>query len=151
MQSSAPKEKNRIVRGLNTLFFTRVGNRVLLLLLLSITIGVVSYVAVYGADFGPCYIRKTTGLNCISCGATRSTLAMFRQDFGTAFYYNPFLFLLYGALIAWFGFIAFNAFRKPERYRHPLQIPPVVLFVFLSVAVAFAVLRNLPFFRFYFY
>ena len=123
----------------------------MLLLLVSVVIGTASYVSVYGAGFGPCYINEATGLNCISCGATRATLAMVGLDLKTAFYYNPFLFLFYGALLAWFGFIAFNAFRKPERYRHPLQIPPAVLYVFLGIAVTFAIIRNLPFFRLYFY
>ena len=41
----------------------------------------------------PCIIYQITSFQCPSCGLTRMCLSLFRFDFKSAFYYNPYLFV----------------------------------------------------------
>jgi hypothetical protein len=47
-----------------------------------------------------CFFRALTGLPCVSCGATRCTIAFLHGDFLTAWQWNPLAFVAFGALIA---------------------------------------------------
>lgn len=99
-----------------------------------------------GAIGFPCPLRLTTGLDCPGCGATRMAAALLHGDLGSALQYNaPVLVggLVVGYLwIAWvlqrFGFVRLPRPRLGPRARR-LLLP-----VLVTLAVAFAVVRNLP-------
>jgi len=46
-----------------------------------------------------CLFHKITGLPCPSCGSTRSVLAILQGNFGEAWQFNPFGFLIIGLMI----------------------------------------------------
>lgn len=82
-----------------------------------------------------CPFHRLTGLYCAGCGGTRAIRALFRGDAATCFRMNLLLPLLLAAAV-------FFCFR-PRLLRNP-AVP-----VALAVAILlFAVLRNLPGFRF---
>lgn len=94
----------------------------------------------------PCLFRAATGLDCPGCGATRMAAALLQGDLGAALQYNaPVLVagLVVGYLwIAWmlqrFGLARLPRPRLGPRARRRL------LPVLVSLAIAFAVVRNLP-------
>lgn len=133
------------------LCLTQKGNRVLLLILLLLVAGFVCYASIWGVHFGACYFHEATGLNCISCGATRATLCLLHYDLAGAVYYNPFILLFYVGFCAWYGFCVLNAFRKPAKYHPPFDIPAAIPFCFLAAAVLFGIARNIPVYQLYFY
>jgi hypothetical protein len=49
---------------------------------------------------GPvCILKKITGLPCPSCGSTRSMLSLIHGDIASAWFWNPFGFLILGGLM----------------------------------------------------
>ena len=91
--------------------------------------------------FPPCSVKLFLGVNCISCGATRATLALLRGDILTAIYYNP----LYIALLCWFIYLyvrlIFSLIRRPYRPYSPNITIPWGIAV-LVIILSFAVIRN---------
>jgi hypothetical protein len=92
-----------------------------------------------------CEFHALTGLYCPGCGATRAAYQLLHGNFLMALRDNALFVLSLAALTArgvWF--------LKRRRDRQPVRffIPPSALWVFLGVAVAFVVLRNLPAFSF---
>lgn len=88
-----------------------------------------------------CHFHQVTGLNCPGCGMTRATHALLHGDLAAALHQNA---LFVGALLllaargAWFGL---NRLRgRPNG----VFFKAAWLWPLLVVAVAFAVLRNLP-------
>jgi len=51
-----------------------------------------------------CLFHTITGHPCLTCGATRSAVALFHAQFLTAFKWNPLVFLVYG------GFALFDLY-----------------------------------------
>src|SRR5687768_7269726 len=87
----------------------------------------------------PCPLRTITGLDCPLCGATRATRALvLHGDLAAAIDLNA-LYVLALPLVAlaavawWWG-------RPPPRWLAHRRAPTVIA----AVAVAFAVVRNLP-------
>lgn len=100
--------------------------------------------------FMPCSIKQITGFHCVSCGATRSTLALFDGDFISAVYYNP----LYIAFLGWLAYlyarVTLSLMVRPyRRYTPSLTWKSAVAAG--AVIVTFTVIRNLPFYRAIFY
>ncbi len=87
----------------------------------------------------PCPLHEFLGLYCPGCGMTRGLLKLARFDFAGAAKANFFAFcvappfLLYVFWRDWTG--------RPLEGRPAL----LLLYVFLGLALAFALLRNLPF------
>lgn len=89
-----------------------------------------------------CPLLRLTGLYCPGCGGLRAAHAFAHGDFGTALTDNA---------LAVVGFLAFavvwtvwviRAFRgRPTR----IELPRVALWSLGTLAVAFTVVRNLPF------
>lgn len=91
--------------------------------------------------FPPCSVKLLMGVNCVSCGATRATLALLRGDILTAIYYNP----LYVALLCWLIYLylrlIISLIRRPYcRYSPNITIPWGI--AVLVIILAFAVIRN---------
>jgi hypothetical protein len=90
----------------------------------------------------PCPIKAVTGLDCPGCGGTRMVWSLLHGDLPAALHYNalalvlvPFVLWLWGAWVVrrWRG--------GPPRVPSPRRAPLVLL----GLAVAWMVLRNLPF------
>lgn len=95
----------------------------------------------------PCLILQTTGFYCAGCGFQRLLAALFRGDIPGAFRQNPFLFVLSPLAGA---YVLLEASRyiqgKPFLLKSKKFLP--VLAAVLLLSIVFAVLRNLPPFRF---
>jgi len=93
-----------------------------------------------GAHIG-CMTKTVLRVNCMSCGLTRFVYFAMHGDFATAFQYNilgPFLLLV--LLVIYFYFIRWSFFDKPFP-----KIPTWLAWGFLTFAVVYSILRNLPF------
>jgi len=137
---------------------TQKGNRVLVLALPVLLVAGVAVVKfthffewVTRAGLLFCPFHEVTGLNCPGCGGTRAVMSLLRPDFFRALYYNP-LTMLFGLyMIWWFVRLCINAFGRRfvpvtvelVQLRH-LLLPAIVLF-------AFWVVRNLPWYRQWFF
>lgn len=141
---------------LGKLFFTKTGNRWLIVALLLIGAALFGLSAVGGIKyivrlFPPCFIRSMTGFLCPGCGVTRATLSLLRFRPIEAFRYNPPYTVFLAVAAVWFVWFAVNAFSK--RYKKPFASKwyPIAGVVLLVVSVAFGVVRNLPWFPMWFY
>jgi len=88
-----------------------------------------------------CLFHAVTGWNCPGCGMTRALYALLHGNLQLALKDNALFVLTLTALAVW-G-VRF-AGRKMRGQPATLGVPPKFLAAFLGVALAFAVLRNLP-------
>lgn len=86
----------------------------------------------------PCPLRVMTGLDCPLCGATRATHALLRGDLFTALDFNA-LYVVALPLLA----VAFVVWLRSGQWPSVLR-GRQASWGLAVVAVAFAVLRNLP-------
>ncbi|MBR6471991.1 MAG: DUF2752 domain-containing protein [Victivallales bacterium] len=84
-----------------------------------------------GSFWPPCFLQRTTGLYCPSCGNTRALYALLHFDFATAFSHNV-LFVPTLLLI-----VAMAVSKKLRHSEHIGYIVVVSYFLFM-------LLRNLP-------
>lgn len=99
------------------------------------------------AGFFPvCPLLKLTGIACPGCGMTRGLHAFLHGDFVSALDYN----LLLPAVLFFFGYLFVSVFLTFARGRGLSfkAFTPLVIWSFFGVALAFTVLRNLPFYPF---
>lgn len=94
-----------------------------------------------GGVFLPCPFRLATGLWCPGCGLTRATHFLFRGDLSAAFRYNLFVIPILLAIVAGWAAWMVRATGRPLRERH---LPPWAVAGLITLAVGFALLRNLP-------
>ena len=64
-----------------------------------------------------CPFLAVTGLPCVTCGATRCTIAFLHGDFLTAWQWNPLAFVAFCALIAFDLYAAIVLVGRPPRLR----------------------------------
>src|SRR5581483_753089 len=92
-----------------------------------------------------CQFHQLTGLNCPGCGATRSFYALLHGNFLIGLKDNAlFVCSFFGGAIC-SGVFAFKKWRKPETV---FFFSPKWVWTFLTIAIAFSILRNLPAFSF---
>ena len=87
----------------------------------------------------PCPLRAVTGLDCPLCGATRATHALVHGQLATALDFNA-LYVVLLPVVLTMGLLWLVRGRLPGLVRRASTA-----WVLLSVGVAFAVVRNLPF------
>ncbi len=92
-----------------------------------------------------CLFHKLTGLNCPGCGGTRAAYQLLHGHLLNALRDNA-LFILTLAALTMRGlwFVARRIRQQPAT----LAVPPKALWVYLALAIAFSLLRNLPGFSF---
>ena len=96
--------------------------------------------------FPACHIKRLTGLNCLSCGATRSTLALIRGDILIAIWYNP----LYVVFLCWLVYlyvrVVISLIVRPY-HRYVLIVDWNRAILALIIVIIFTIVRNLPFYQ----
>ena len=90
-----------------------------------------------------CPLHEWTGLNCITCGATRALLSLLQGDILTALQQNALLVIsLPFAIYKLTALIINRVTRKP--LLRPISLSKKAGIVLIIVAIAFMVVRNLP-------
>lgn len=88
-----------------------------------------------------CFFHELTGLHCPGCGGTRALHQLLHGHVATALHSNALL-VISLPLFAWLGVrFAVGKVRPPLAAR---SVSPKWLWLFLALAIVFAVLRNLP-------
>jgi Protein of unknown function (DUF2752) len=93
-----------------------------------------------------CPLMQLTGLACPGCGLTRGFHALFHGDVLTALDFNALL-PVYVLIIGYF-FISLTLLTARGRGLSFKLLQPGLLWGFLALSIAFAVLRNLPVYPF---
>ncbi|GAA2158516.1 DUF2752 domain-containing protein [Actinomadura napierensis] len=90
-----------------------------------------------------CPFLAMTGCYCPGCGATRLVNALTHGHVGTAFGFNPLVFLL----LPVFGYlyVRWTVLSVQGRPMQSALFRPVAVYSFLGVVIAFWIVRNLPF------
>jgi len=96
--------------------------------------------------FPVCPLYSMTGIACPGCGLTRGFHALFHGDVLTALDFNVLLPIYLFILGYFFVSLVLTAVRS--RGLSWRIFSPVAMYGFLVVALAFTVLRNLPFYPF---
>lgn len=90
-----------------------------------------------------CPLHEWTGLNCITCGATRAFLSLLRGDILTALTQNALLVISMPFLIYQLTALLINRVSRKPLLR-PISPGKKAGIMFIIVALAFMVVRNLP-------
>ena len=92
------------------------------------------------ALFPQCGFLTLTGYKCPGCGSQRAIHALLNGDVATAFRYNAMLFIA----VPW---ILLCLFAETQRVRNPRLYarlhPPVLIWLFLAMLLAWWLLRNI--------
>ncbi len=95
----------------------------------------------------PCVFYQVTGFYCSGCGASRALRSVLHLDFYQALRYNaiftvglPLLAAYFSALVL--SYIHFGKDKISEK------IPMRMVWIFIAVALAYGILRNIPIFSF---
>jgi hypothetical protein len=92
-----------------------------------------------------CQFHQLTGLYCPGCGATRATYQLLHGNFLAALHDNAlYVLALAGLALRGVWYLKQKMNHRPVRF----FIPPNALWVFLGMAIVFAVTRNMPIFSF---
>ena len=94
-------------------------------------------------SYGFCPVNLLTGLYCPGCGGLRSTHELTNGDFAKAIDLNAFATVLVVLAIGWWAVWSVSRIRGSEKKYFDLPLWAIVLLA--SSALAFMVVRNLPF------
>src|SRR5690349_21497249 len=101
------------------------------------------YPAAQGSFHPNCIFHELTGLFCPGCGSQRATSALLHGELIRAADLNI-LFVLSLPLILYAAFVfTWNSFSN-TKLSQQLFYSPLFVKIFLSVVIAFGILRNLP-------
>lgn len=109
--------------------------------------GVVWFFNPSNVNFLPvCPLYSATGIACPGCGLTRGFHALFHGDILTALDFNALL-PIYAIILGYF-FISMTLVAIRGRGLSFEYFKPKFVWSFMFLAIAFAVLRNLPYYPF---
>jgi len=98
----------------------------------------------------PCPLLTLADIRCPLCGGTRCASALVRFDILEALYYNPLV--IAGVIYFVYKYAALAAACLRREYRpHSIEIGEKGLCIIMAVCIIFFIVRNLPFYRMYFY
>lgn len=92
----------------------------------------------------PCLIRKFTNLYCPGCGITRMFISLFSLNFYQAFRFNSLVFIYLIFYIIYMFINIIRAYLKKPK----LLLNNCVYITLIIIAIAFGVLRNIPYFSY---
>ena len=104
------------------------------------------YVYHHGSP-GICVFHRLTNLYCPGCGSGRALYALLHLRFREAFQYNC-LFIPLGLPAALLVVYEYLRFVFPRLHLRPVRIPFAVAAGCVALLFLFAILRNIPIFRF---
>lgn len=108
---------------------------------------VVGYFNPSSSTFFPvCPLHSLTGLNCPGCGLTRGFHSLFQGDLLTALQFNLLL-PVYLLVFIYLGISLFLIVIKGRGLSYKIFTPTSV-YGFFIISIAFAIMRNLPFYPF---
>jgi hypothetical protein len=93
--------------------------------------------------YPPCIFHSLTGFYCPGCGATRALYHLVHGHPAAAFAMNPLLVILMPLIIYWFLSYALVGIRG--RGLPKILVHPALIKLLFWIAVAFGIVRNLPF------
>jgi amino acid transporter len=93
--------------------------------------------------YPPCIFHKFTGLYCPGCGSTRALYHLVHGHPAAAFAMNPLLVILLPVLV--YAFLSYALMGLRGRGLPKIFVHPTLIKLLFWVAVAFGILRNLPF------
>src|SRR5688500_15995711 len=106
------------------------------------------YPASEGSFHPDCILNKLTGLFCPGCGSQRAVSALVHGDILQAADFNILL-LLSLPLLGYAAFVfIYNAFKE-QKLQQRIFYSPRFAKGFLTIVILFAILRNLPYYPFY--
>ena len=74
-----------------------------------------------GMPWPNCFFHSVTGLPCLTCGATRASVAFFHGDFFTAWNWNPLVFLALCGIALFDAYAAVVLVMRAPRLRFDLS------------------------------
>ena len=98
----------------------------------------------------PCTLNTLFGIRCAGCGGTRCIQALLSGKPLIALFYNPFLVI--AIILLAVLFIKFVVCSLKKNYVAPTySVKPWVAIVIAVVAVGYTIIRNLDFYKHFFY
>lgn len=94
--------------------------------------------------YPPCLFHAATGLYCPGCGATRAMHRLLHGRMQEAVRYNPLVVLIALPMALW-GYLHWTAKILWPGTVRPRGLNPLLSRTLAAIAIAFALLRNLPF------
>lgn len=80
-----------------------------------------------------CYVKSTYGFMCPVCGCTRAVKSLLKLDFVTAFYYNPYVYVL----IVYVALLCISILRKKKILLSVISVLNVLLLLGIWVVRVF--------------
>jgi hypothetical protein len=96
--------------------------------------------------YPPCLFHSLTGIYCPGCGATRALYQMVHGHLAAAFAMNPLFVILLPVLI--YLFVSYALLGIRGRGLPKFFANPTFLKLLFWIAIAFGIVRNLPFYPF---
>lgn len=110
-------------------------------------IGIIYFIFVKIVGFGiPCVLNLITGLHCPGCGISRMFISLASLDFKAAFSYNAYIMVV--GPVALIFVIRHYILYILKGKNNNRKFETVLLVIALILAIAFGILRNIPYFSF---
>lgn len=144
----------KIKNFFDNLLYTRKGNIIIAIALPILFFSPILIIKIFSTEIrglsSPCSFYEMTGFNCVGCGGTRCILNLLDFNFLNAIYYNPIF--IAGFLLLAVVYIKFVIKILKKNYVPPTYNIRISTAIILPlIVVIFAIVRNFPFYRNFFY